>query len=189
MTFLILTHTFHPDIESEGQYVSAVAAELVKHGHTVTMLSGQARIATALARCSFQLSTPPRVDVVAALSSAPSVSKLGSLFARALGARFKSRIVSAEVDTVVADLEAAAEPEMASTTDSTVEHMGAPSIAPAASSAYIATPLTGTFGSSALLGSRPLVRGVTGRASPFRVTARAVALPPAHARVRRSQAG
>ena len=123
------------------------------------------------------------------MSSAPSVSRLGSLFARLIGARFKSRIVSAEVDTVVADLEAAAEPEIAPAADSTVEHMDAPSIAPAASSAYIATPLTGTFGSSALLGSRPLVRGVTGRASPFRVAPRTVVLPPAHARVRRSQAG
>src|SRR5262245_55790695 len=164
MTFLILTHTFHPDVESEGQYVRAVTAELVKHGHSVTMLCGQARITTALVRYSLQLSTPPSVDVVAALSSAPSVSKLGRVFARLVGARFKSRIVSAEVDTVVADLEAAVESQTAQTVDSTAEHVGRPTIAPAASSAYAATALTGTFGGSALLGSRPLVRGVTGRA-------------------------
>src|SRR5262245_7456302 len=186
MTFLILTHTFHPDIESEGQYVSAVTAELAKHGHSVTMLCGQARITTALVRYSLQLSTPPQVDVVAALSSAPSVSKLGSVFARLVGARFKSRIVSAEVDTVVADLEAASESQTVPTADSPAEHM--PAIAPAASTAFAATALTGSFGGSALFGSRPLARGVTGRASSFRVHARSTVLPPSGTRVRRSQA-
>ena len=182
MTFLILTHTFHPDIEFEAQYVSAVAAELVKRGHSVSLLSGQGRITTALVRFGLQLATPPSVDVVAALSSSPSVSRLGSLFARAAGAHFRSRVVAAEVETVVMDLEAAAEaapePEDSSLIDT---------VAP---SAVAAEPLKGTFGNSALAGSpRPLVRGLAGRAG---TAPRTVSLPAATAAdavaVRRSQA-
>jgi len=190
MTFLILTHTFHPDLEFEAQYVSAVAAELVKRCHSVSMLSGQGRIMTALVRFSLQLATPPCVDVVAALSSSPSVSRLGRLFARAAGTHFRSRVVAAEVETVVMDLEAAA---VAGTTEASPEPEDSSAIGTVAPSAVAAQPLKGTFGNSALAGSpRPLVRGLAGRAGQPSMAPRSVALPAAAAAnavaVRRSQA-
>jgi len=192
MTFLILTHTFHPDLEFEAQYVSAVAAELVKRGHSVSMLSGQGRITTALVRFGLQLATPPSVDVVAALSSSPSVSRLGILFARAAGAHFRSRVVAAEVETVVMDLEAAAD-QPAGTTEASPEPEDSSAIGTVAPSAIAAQPLRGTFGNGALAGSaRPLVRGLAGRASQLSTAPRTVALPAAAAAdavpVRRSQA-
>src|ERR1700691_4895120 len=41
MKFLLLNQTFHPDVASTAQHLSELAAELVRRGHTVTVVTGR----------------------------------------------------------------------------------------------------------------------------------------------------